>query len=100
MENSKIIIMSSIALALACGVTVFYNFLTAGEALSEDKISWIKENPIAHRGLYTENIPENSLGAFENAVKNNMKESLVDRLKLDSKRIFAMAEGIKKIADI
>ena len=29
-----------------------------------------------------------------------MKESLVDRLKLDSKRIFAMAEGIKKIADL
>ena len=37
---------------------------------------------------------------IENAVKNNMKESLVDRLKLDSKRIFAMAEGIKKIADL
>ena len=37
---------------------------------------------------------------IEHAVKNNMKESLVDRLKLDSKRIFAMAEGIKKIADL
>ena len=37
---------------------------------------------------------------IENAVKKNMKESLVDRLKLDSKRIFAMAEGIKKIADL
>ncbi len=71
MESTKIIIILSIALVLVYGVTVFYNFATAGKALSENKISWIKETPIAHRGLHTKDIPENSLSAFENAVKNN-----------------------------
>ena len=32
--------------------------------------SWITSKVIAHRGLYTEGIPENSLSAFLNAAKN------------------------------
>ena len=32
--------------------------------------SWIASCPIAHRGLHTENIPENSLASFKNAIKN------------------------------
>ena len=71
MKSSKIIIILSIALALLFAIVGFYNFATAGEAISEDKISWIKETPIAHRGLHTKDIPENSLSAFENALKNN-----------------------------
>lgn len=34
--------------------------------------SWIVKQPIAHRGLFNENIPENSLAAFKNAVKNKV----------------------------
>ena len=34
--------------------------------------TWIVSKPIAHRGLFTESIPENSLGAFKNAVKNKL----------------------------
>ena len=34
--------------------------------------SWIAKSPIAHRGLFDENIPENSISAFKNAIKNNM----------------------------
>lgn len=37
---------------------------------------------------------------IENAIKNNMKESLIDRLKLDEKRIFNMSEGLIKITDL
>lgn len=37
---------------------------------------------------------------IENALKNNMKESLIDRLRLDKKRISDMSEGIRKIADL
>lgn len=37
---------------------------------------------------------------IKNAVKNNMKESLIDRLRLDKKRISDMSEGIRKIADL
>jgi len=32
--------------------------------------SWIAMSPIAHRGLFNENIPENSLASFKNAIKN------------------------------
>lgn len=35
-----------------------------------------------------------------NAIENNMKESLIDRLKLDEKRILDMAEGLIKITDL
>lgn len=34
--------------------------------------SWIVSKPIAHRGLFNESLPENSLGAFKNAVKNKL----------------------------
>lgn len=36
----------------------------------------------------------------EKAIKNGMKESLIDRLKLDENRILDMAKGIEKIADL
>lgn len=32
--------------------------------------TWLVERYIAHRGLHNETFPENSLGAFENAIKN------------------------------
>ena len=32
--------------------------------------SWIGTSPIAHRGLYNEEIPENSLASFKNAIKH------------------------------
>lgn len=34
--------------------------------------SWLVKMPIAHRGLFTDKIPENSLGAFKNAIKNKL----------------------------
>ncbi len=37
---------------------------------------------------------------IENAIKNSMKESLIDRLKLDEKRIIAMSDGLIKITDL
>ena len=34
--------------------------------------SWLVEKYIAHRGLHTETEPENSLGAIQNAIKQNL----------------------------
>lgn len=34
--------------------------------------TWIAKMPIAHRGLFDENIPENSLASFKNAIKNKV----------------------------
>ncbi|MBQ0017350.1 MAG: glycerophosphodiester phosphodiesterase, partial [Clostridiales bacterium] len=45
--------------------------------------SWVCNRVIAHRGLHNETLPENSLGAFENAVKNNYPVELDVRLISD-----------------
>lgn len=37
---------------------------------------------------------------IENAIKKSMKQSLVDRLLLDEKRIFQMAEGLRSISKL
>ncbi len=46
----------------------------------ETKTSWVLQKPIAHRGLHDLNIPENSLPAFENAVKYGFAIELDIRL--------------------
>lgn len=35
------------------------------------EIEWLKEEPIAHRGLFDKENPENSLKAFKKAIDNN-----------------------------
>ncbi len=37
---------------------------------------------------------------IEIAIQNGMKESLVDRLKIDEKRLLDMAKALEKIADL
>ena len=99
MKSSKIIIILSIALALLFAIVGFYNFATAGEAISEDKISWIKETPIAHRGLHTKDIPENSLSAFENALKNNYAIELYVHFTKDKDVVVFHDENLKRITN-
>ena len=99
MKSSKIIIILSIALALLFAIVGFYNFATAGEAISEDKISWIKETPIAHRGLHTKDIPENSLSAFENALKNNYAIELDVQFTKDKEVVVFHDENLKRITN-
>lgn len=99
MKSSKIIIILSIALALLFAIVGFYNFATAGEAISEDKISWIKETPIAHRGVHTKDIPENSLSAFENALKNNYAIELDVQFTKDKEVVVFHDENLKRITN-
>lgn len=37
---------------------------------------------------------------YENGLKNGMHQGMLDRLKLDEKRIKAMAEGVRQVADL
>lgn len=99
MKSSKIIIILSIALALLFAIVGFYNFATAGEAISEDKISWIKETPIAHRGVHTKDIPENSLSAFENALKNNYAIELDVQFTKDKEVVVFHDENLKRMTN-
>lgn len=45
--------------------------------------SWLVNQFIAHRGFYDENNPENTLGAFEQAIKNNFAIELDVRMLAD-----------------
>ena len=49
------------------------------------KGQWLLSKPIAHRGLHTEEIPENSLGAFSNAIEHGYPIELDVRLTDDDK---------------
>jgi glycerophosphoryl diester phosphodiesterase len=46
-------------------------------------MAWFTERPIAHRGLHTESIPENSLAAFRNAIDACYPVELDVRLSAD-----------------
>lgn len=46
-------------------------------------MSWITTKPIAHRGLHNDEFPENSLGAFKNAIENGYAIELDVHLSLD-----------------
>lgn len=48
-------------------------------------IQWLLSKPIAHRGLHTDELPENSLGAFQNAIENGYPIELDVRLTDDDK---------------
>ena len=45
--------------------------------------SWIVKMPIAHRGLHNDELPENSLAAFENAINNKYAIELDLRITSD-----------------
>ena len=59
--------------------------------------TWLCNRCIAHRGLHNETLPENSLGAYENAIKNNYPIELDLRLIADGTIIAFHDEDLKRI---
>jgi len=59
----KIFSMFLVVLLLAA-----YVFLSSPQVLKSDRISWLTDSLIAHRGLHSETVPENTMAAFEAAV--------------------------------
>ena len=51
----------------------------------DTKNIWVTKYKIAHRGLHNANLPENSLGAFENAMQKGFAIELDVRLTKDDK---------------
>ena len=62
--------------------------------------SWICNRCIAHRGLHNENLPENSLGAFENAIKNNYPIELDVRIIADGTLVVFHDEDLKRVCGL
>lgn len=48
-------------------------------------LQWLLSKPIAHRGLHNDELPENSLGAFQNAIEHGYPIELDVRLTDDEK---------------
>ena len=61
------------------------------------KNSWLVRNAIAHRGLHTNEIPENSLAAFENAVLHDYPIELDVRLTDDDVPVVFHDDTLKRM---
>lgn len=65
----------------------------------ETKTSWVLENPIAHRGLHNFEYPENSLPAFDNAVKHGFAVELDVRMTDDRTVIVFHDEKLSRMTN-
>ena len=63
------------------------------------KNSWLVQSPIAHRGLHTNEIPENSLAAFENAVLHDYPIELDVRFTDDSEVVVFHDDTLKRMTN-
>lgn len=62
----KTILKTTLAAILAA---VGWRFCVGGKKISPERMAFLLDKPIAHRGLWNESAPENSLAAFERALK-------------------------------
>lgn len=62
--------------------------------------SWITSQHIAHRGLHNNQIPENSLLAFENAIKNNFAIELDVHLLKDNTIVVFHDDNLKRMTGV
>lgn len=54
-------------------IIIVYIFLIYGERKDSEETEWLTSTKFAHRGLYSKDqmLPENSLGAYQNAIEND-----------------------------
>lgn len=62
-------------------------------------MEWLRERPIAHRGLHAERAPENSLPAFENAVSAGYPAELDVRLTADGVPVVFHDRRLDRLTD-
>lgn len=62
--------------------------------------SWLRERPIAHRGLHGDGVPENSLAAFEAAVDAGYPVELDVRLSADEVPVVVHDERLERLCGV
>ena len=62
--------------------------------------NWLTDRYIAHRGLWNENFPENSLSAFKNAIENNYAIELDVQLLKDGTVIVFHDNNFNRVLEI
>ena len=94
--NNKILGVTGIAIIiLVFSVKVAYASLIN---INKDmQYLWIKSKPIAHRGLHNDKYPENSIGAFNNAVKNRYAIELDVYFTKDNKIVVIHDNNLKRL---
>ena len=63
-------------------------------------LNFLKSNLIAHRGLHNKNIPENSIAAFKNAIKNNYIIELDIHLLKDNQIVVFHDDNLLRMTNI
>ena len=63
-------------------------------------ISFLIKTPIAHRGYHNSRYPENSIGAFKNAIKNGYTIELDVHLTKDSKIVVFHDKMLKRVCGV
>lgn len=66
-RRAKITIGILISIVLLLGIV--YLYMSSGEGVDNEKGQWLTEYLVAHRGLFDDEHPENSLGAFARAIE-------------------------------
>ena len=61
---------------------------------------WLKTKPIAHRGLWGENIAENSLSAYKNAAENGLPIEIDVYLSTDGEIFSFHDAGLKRMTGV
>ena len=61
---------------------------------------WFTKYKLAHRGLHNDKLPENSLGAFDNAIKHGFAIELDVRLTRDNIAVVIHDPNTKRMCDI
>jgi len=60
-------------------------------------MKWIKDGKFAHRGLHDDHFPENSMGAFKNAILNNYDIELDIRMTKDNNIVVIHDSNLKRL---
>lgn len=61
--------------------------------------TWLVEYPIAHRGFHTDEMPENSLGAFQNAIDNGYPIELDVHLTCDETVVVFHDDSLARVTN-
>ena len=81
------------------GIVALYFYMTQSRKLP-DRGKWLIEYNYAHRGLHDNENPENTLGAFENAVNNNYAIELDVQLSKDDKIMVFHDNNLKRLTGV
>jgi glycerophosphoryl diester phosphodiesterase len=68
--------------------------------MSNNNLDWLLNAPIAHRGLHDENIPENSIPAFEKAIEHGFNIEIDVHLSKDGHLVVFHDADLKRMCGV